>query len=492
MNNLFKKVYNKILTKKYQNKVDMVSSLTYGDEFYCFIDMDENTKNLNNDQVGSFIYLTCEFPYIYCLYLSHEKQNNLFELNYNLHVDLNKVYKIHIKHFIDYKLKTLSELDIKFISKNIVSENKSVKEAINNQVNIEVGDIITRNEVKYFVSDVTNEGIIAYRIYFNKGTNYIYLINNMYIDKNEPGREFYVSTFAYLNTQEAPLDENKQPIDSSVYPADNVRMMIAPIYACNCHNFFEPCNKEFNDLFNDWNVIANGQIFAWIYNKIFASYFTPYNNFSTFVQNYNILDSMGVQFVYHQGNKETEAGGMQELKAYVEAKLMWDNTLEPEKLAKEFCEHYYKDAGEAYYEYYKLVRFNYGIWEANGLHCYNNGGNSEEVLQKKYWTRDLVDQLDNQFKIMFESIEKYKTSDPALYETLNMRIQKEYLSVRFYYLEYHFDELTYDEAALILNEFEYYCNKHGISVWRELGRAIYTERYITSYIAKKTEQLNKK
>lgn len=313
-----------------------------------------------------------------------------------------------------------------------------------------------------------------------------------YIDEYEPGREFYVSTFAYLNTQEAPLDENKQPLDSSVYPADNVRMMIAPIYACNCHNFFEPCNKEFNDLFNDWNVIANGKIFAWIYNKIFASYFTPYNNFSTFVQNYNILDSMGVQFVYHQGNKETEAGGMQELKAYVEAKLMWDNTLEPEKLVKEFCEHYYKDAGDAYYEYYKLVRFNYGIWEANGLHCYNNGGNSEEVLQKKYWTRDLVDQLDNQFKIMFDSIEKYKISNPELYETLNMRIQKEYLTVRFYYLEYHFDELTYDEAAVILNEFEYYCNKHGISVWRELGRAIYTERYVTSYIAKKTEQLNQK
>lgn len=186
MNNLFKKVYNKILTKKYQNKVNQVSTLNYGDEFFCFIDMDENTKNLNDDQVASFIYIAYEFPYIYCLYLSDKKENSLTELNYNAYVNLNNIYKIHVKHFIDFKVKTLSTTDIELISKNISTDNEIVKETINNHVNIEVGDIITRNEVKYFVSDVTNDGIIAYRVYFNKGNNYIYLINNMYIDKNEP------------------------------------------------------------------------------------------------------------------------------------------------------------------------------------------------------------------------------------------------------------------------------------------------------------------
>lgn len=323
-------------------------------------------------------------------------------------------------------------------------------------------------------------------------TNKVAAAVQEYIDKNEPGREFYVSTFAYQKSQEAPIDENGNALDPSVYPAENVRMMIAPIYACNCHNYSEECNKEINSLFEDWNVVANGKIFAWIYNKIFASYFTPFNNYSTLVQNYNILDSMGVQFVYHQGNKETEAGGMQELKAYVEAKLMWDNTLEPEELVKEFCEHYYKDAADAYYEYYKLIRFNYGIWETNGLHCYNNAAASQEVLQEKYWTRDLVDQLDNQFKIMFESIGKYKETNPELYDVLNTRIQKEYLTVRFFYLNYHFDDLTYEEAALILEEFEYYCNVHKITVWRELMSTSFTERYISSYVSKLTEQLNQK
>ena len=313
-----------------------------------------------------------------------------------------------------------------------------------------------------------------------------------YIDENEPGREFYVSTFAYHKSQNAPLDKNGNPLDPSVYPAENVRMMIAPIMACNCHSYSSECNSDINNLFKDWNVVAEGKIFAWIYNKIFASYFTPFNNYSTLVQNYNILDDMGVQFVYHQGNKETEAGGMQELKAYVEANLMWDNTQNPEDLVKEFCQYYYKDAANAYYEYYKLIRYSYEIWELNGLHCYNNGANSLEVLQDTYWTRNLVDQLNEQFEIMFESIEKYKETDPELYEKLNLRIHKEYLTIEYFYLNYHFDELTYEEAAYILDDFEYYCNKHGITVWRELMNTANSDRYISYFVSTLKEKLNQK
>ena len=312
-----------------------------------------------------------------------------------------------------------------------------------------------------------------------------------YIDENEPGREFYVSTFAYQKSQAAPVDANGKALDPSVYPAENVRMMIAPIFACNCHNYSEECNSEINNLFNDWNVVAKDKIFAWIYNKLFASYFTPFNNYDTLVQNYDILDNIGAQFVYHQGNKETEAAGMQELKAYVEAKLMWNNKYNPEDLVKEFCEHYYKDAADAYYEYYKLIRYSYAIWELNGLHCYNNNFASLEVLQEKYWTRDLVDQLNTQFKNMLESIEKYKQTNPELYEKLNLRIQKEYQSVRFFYLNYHFDGLTFDEAETLINDFEYYCNKHGISVWREnvFSNVEYT---ISGFVTNLKGKLNQK
>ena len=34
------------------------------------------------------------------------RENNLTELNYNAYVNLNNIYKIHVKHFIGFKVKT--------------------------------------------------------------------------------------------------------------------------------------------------------------------------------------------------------------------------------------------------------------------------------------------------------------------------------------------------------------------------------------------------
>lgn len=313
-----------------------------------------------------------------------------------------------------------------------------------------------------------------------------------YIDKYEPGREFYLSTFAYQKTQNAPVDAKKQPLDPSVKPAKNVRIMIAPIYACNSHHYYDKCNSDINNLFNDWNVVAQGQIYTWIYNKIFSNYFIPFNNYSTLVDNYNILHNIGTKFVYHQGNKETEAGGMQELKSYVEAKLMWDNSLSPDALAKDFIKHYYKEAAPYYEEYYKLVRYSYAMWELDGLHCYNSSSKAEAIADTKYWTRDLVDQFDNLFHKMFESIEKYKDTDEEYYEKMNLRIQKEYLTVRYFYLLFYFDEFSYDEGKEMLEGFDYYCKKTGISVWREMYLTTSTHMLISSFVSSKLEELNQK
>ena len=314
-----------------------------------------------------------------------------------------------------------------------------------------------------------------------------------YLKENEPDREFYFSVFAYQRSQEAPVDENHQALDESVYPRKNVRVLIAPIYACNSHNYYDECNSDIRSLFDDWNVVAKGQIYTWIYNKIFAEYFIPFNNFSTLVQNYEILDSIGTSFVYHQGNKETEAGGMEEVKSYVEAKLMWDRNQNPEELAKDFIYQYYKDAADAYYEYYKLFRITYAIWEKEeNIHYYNSGSRSTSFIDTKHFTRDLVDKFNNLFLEMFDSIEKYKTTDYQLYDKLKMRIEKEYLTVRYLYLKFYFDELNYNEAKAMIDDFEKYCSKHQINVWRELAVSTNVDRTINYFVSELRKKLNDK
>jgi hypothetical protein len=293
-----------------------------------------------------------------------------------------------------------------------------------------------------------------------------------YIDEHEPGRIFFVCTFGYHKTQYAPANKNAEgifvPIDDSVLPRDNVMIMVAPIRACNSHHYLSECNGDTEQVLRSWDAVAHDHIFVWMYNKIFNQYFIPFNNFSTLVDNYQILADMGVQFVYHQGNKETEAGGLQELMSYVQAKLMWDNKQNPDVLASDFIEHFYKDAAPHFQEYYDLLRMTYAIWEQRDhIHTYNSGSIALNTYNQNYWTRDYLDRLDELFVLMLESVADYEISDPDLYETLVLRIKKERLTVQILYLNFYFDEFTYDEAAEMIDDFEYICSRFGITVWRE-------------------------
>jgi hypothetical protein len=293
-----------------------------------------------------------------------------------------------------------------------------------------------------------------------------------YIDEYEPGRIFFLGTFGYHKTEFAPVKTDAQgklvPIDETVIPRDNVMVMVAPIRACNDENFYGSCNQDSEKIFKSWDAVAHDHLFVWIYNKIFANYFLPFNNFSTLADNYQILADIGVQFVYHQGNKETPAAALQELSSYVQAKLMWDVNQNPEELASDFIQNYYKEAAEPFQAYYNLLRVNFKIWQVRDkAYVYNSGSISLNTYNPTYWTRDYLDSLNNLFDQMIENIEGYQTTDPDLYETLYLRIMKERLTIYMLYLNFYFDEFTYEEAGQMIDDFEYVCTKSSITVWRE-------------------------
>lgn len=318
-----------------------------------------------------------------------------------------------------------------------------------------------------------------------------------YIDENEPERIFFIGTFGYQKTQQPPVKLNDKgeyiPIDDSVIPRDNVMVMIAPIYAINNYNYYDESNEETKQIFEGWKAVAHGHMFTWIYNKIFAQYFIPFDNFSTLVQNYQILSDLGVQFVYHQGNKETAAGGLQELMCYVEAKLMWNVNQNPDDLASEFIENYYKDAAPYFQEYYDLIRFNYSMWEElYNFKAYNSSSKSLEIYSTKYWTRDYLDKLNELFVKMLDSIKIYESSNPDLYEKLMLRIKKEKLTVDYLYLNLYFDEFDYDEAKAMIDDFEYVCSKWYITVWREMYYSTQTECLISSLVTNWRTALSQK
>lgn len=298
---------------------------------------------------------------------------------------------------------------------------------------------------------------------------------------DNPDRKFFLCTFGYHKTEKAPANYNAEtdtytPIDDTVLPRDNVMIMVAPIATCYSHSLYDDCNIRNGsaEIVRSWSAVASGHMYFWIYNKFFSYYFIPYDNFGSTVPNYEILKDVGAQFVYYQGNKETEAGGMQALNSYVQAKLMWDHTLDPNALTADFASHYYRAAGDAFLKYYNLLRINYTLWgEQMGFHAMPTGDGGG-IRDSKYWSRNYLDQLDGCFDEMFAAIERYRHTDPALYETLAQRINVERCTVWFLYLELHFADFSYDELSEMIDSFSLTCAVQNISVWHEkyLGAAV--------------------
>ena len=312
-----------------------------------------------------------------------------------------------------------------------------------------------------------------------------------HIDASDnPDRKFYLCTFGYHKTEKAPTNYDAAtgvytPIDDTVLPRDNVMIMVAPISTCYAHSLYDECNVTNGsaEIVKSWKAVASGHLYFWIYNKFFSHYFIPYDNFGSVVDNYKILQELGAQFVYHQGNKETEAAGLQALNSYVQAKLMWDPDLNPTALVGKFAEHYYKAASAAFLEYYNLLRMNYVLWEETYDFHARPTGDGGGILDAKMWTRDYLDQLDGCFDRMTAAIERYRYTDSALYDTLLQRINVERCTVWYLYLELYFDQFTYDELNEMIDNFSLTCAMQGISVWREKYLSTYADADVSQKVA---------
>lgn len=296
-----------------------------------------------------------------------------------------------------------------------------------------------------------------------------------HIDESDnPDRVFYICTFGYHETEQAPANYDAEtdtytPIDETVIPHENVMVMVAPISTCYAHGLYDACNMSngSDKIIKSWKAVASNHMYFWIYNKAFSYYFIPYDNFGSVVPDYEILKDVGAKFVYHQGNKETEAGGLQALNSYVQAKLMWDDTQVYNDLVEKFAVAYYKDAAEGFLEYFNQLRLNYTLWEEQGFHAYPTGSGGDIYDVNKYWTKNYLDSLNLSFDKMMNAIEHYKNTDPSLYETLAQRINVERLTVYYFYLESYFGEFTSDELENMIDVFETTCLTQGILVYQE-------------------------
>ena len=140
-----------------------------------------------------------------------------------------------------------------------------------------------------------------------------------------------IDTFAYQYTRQAPTD---------VVPRDNVIVRLCSIECCFGHPLDDPdCgeNVKFMKDLNDWSRICD-RLYIWDYGP----------NFGVMQKNMQIFYEHNVKGVFGEGNRQTEMcdGEFNDLRLYLQAKLMQDPYMDLDAEMNGFLRFYYGDGWE--------------------------------------------------------------------------------------------------------------------------------------------------
>lgn len=354
-------------------------------------------------------------------------------------------------------------------------------------------------------------------LYGTPAATCIYFMNDLnklvqaYIAENEPGRVMNLAFFAYHDAEPAPVERAKQtdingsviwgdPIadedgnytplkryardaqgkfikDASgnyVYEKDangndvyltcdeHVYPWLAPIYSKFTSSFYEEVNQAYAKNLEAWNVVSEN-VYVWIYGTNFKYYLYPYNTWSVVPETYRYMKENGVKYLWTQAADKIQSTAFTDLKDYIDSKFMFNVNADYGQVIDGYFDNYYMEASPYMRSMFELVQAQSAYLEDTVSTI--SGGIYDEIGNAEYWPRLLVEEMITMLDNAYAAVEKYKTTDPALYASLVKRIKKESIFPRY---------------VLCMHHGEYYSNIREMRMqfrddWNELGFSLYRE-----------------
>ena len=175
----------------------------------------------------------------------------------------------------------------------------------------------------------------------------IRFVNNVAEDIEKEFPNVWVETLAYQYTRKPP---------KLVKPRKNVVIRFCTI---EC-SFVQPLgegeqNKALREDIQGWNKIVDS-LFVWDYTVNFSAYMLPHPNHRVLAPNVRFFVDHSVIGLYEQGDSYCAAGDFVRMKAWVLSHLMWNPSLDENKLYDEFLNGYYGPKyGPMLKEYLKIL-----------------------------------------------------------------------------------------------------------------------------------------
>ena len=257
-------------------------------------------------------------------------------------------------------------------------------------------------------------------------------------NKEKYKQDYKLLVFAYTYMAEAPVVESEgkyTPVSQDVMPGKNVGIWLIPSGINTGYGLYdEEINHEKGiKKIEGWRALTD-ELWYWTYSTNFRAYMYFEDDFSFWnTDGYRMLASFNAKAVFNQSQHDQEgsqtAFGI--LKAYMHAKLSWDCNLDTGVLVENFFNAMYGDAAEIMKDYfYDLRNYENSFETAFGE---NWGKNVIEgaIVNKSLWPLNTLNGFMAKIDEAHESIEKYKTYDPELYDKLYWHIEAEWFSPAF-------------------------------------------------------------
>ena len=356
-------------------------------------------------------------------------------------------------------------------------------------------------------------------LYGTPASTCIYFMNDLnkmvqaHIQENDPGRTLNLTFFAYHDAEPAPVerakytdsngnviwgdplkdekgnymplkryarDEEGQFIKDAngkyVYEVDengnyvylkcdeHVSPWLAPIYSKFTSSFYEERNKTYAQNVALWYTVSNN-VYVWIYGTNFCYYLYPYNSWSSVVETYRYLKECGVTYAWNQAQERNESTAFAHLKDYIDSKFMFDVNADYAEVVDNYFERYYLEAAP-YMQSMFLLEQAQSVYLEKTVPTIS-GGIYDEIGDAKYWPRQLLEEMLSMINNAYKAVEKYKVSNPKLYENLVRRIKQESIFPRYVICMYY--GAYYANIRQMREEFRDDWNALGFSIYREAG-----------------------
>ena len=257
----------------------------------------------------------------------------------------------------------------------------------------------------------------------------------MALPENEPYRrdDLKLLFFSYNSSEACPVIYDEK---TSSYVAANEEVVMEEgtgVYFAAMSSFEYDSNyySSENDLgrerLKQWTTLSD-YCWLWIYGTYYQAwmyFFDSYNFHSG--DAYQDFAASNIQYIFDENiDYSTELVGFNTLKTYIESKLMWDTSLDQEKLIKDFFNAMYKDSADIMYQLFSSYRMHYAYIATHGQKKLRSVENYKPSDFLK-WI-NLIDQA-------LENNEKYKETDINLYYLIKERIEMESVSPLYWLLD---------------------------------------------------------